>query len=102
MSSAWYRYFLKYDPAPTLQKIKIPVLALNGDKDVQVDAVANLTAFDVNLNKAGNKNFKTVTLPGLNHLFQNCQTCTIAEYGALEETFSLKALVLVSDWLKRI
>jgi uncharacterized protein len=102
MSSTWYRYFLKYDPAPTLQKIKIPVLALNGDKDVQVDAVSNLAAFDVNLNKAGNKNYQTITLPSLNHLFQNCQTCTITEYGALEETFSVKALVLVSDWLKKI
>ncbi len=102
MGSVWYRYFLKYDPAPTLQKIKIPVLALNGDKDVQVDALANLTAFDVNLKKAGNKNFKTITLPGLNHLFQNCHTCTVAEYSSLEETFSVKILVLIADWLKGI
>ena len=100
IGSAWYRYFLKYDPAPTLQKIKIPVLALNGDKDMQVDAAANLTAFEVNLKKAGNKNYKVVTLQGLNHLFQNCQTCTITEYSTLEETFSTKALLIVSDWLK--
>ncbi|AEI48748.1 alpha/beta hydrolase family protein [Runella slithyformis] len=101
IGSKWYRYFLKYDPQPNLAKIKIPVLALNGSNDVQVSAKENLAGFEKGLTAAGNKNFKTVELPGLNHLFQTCQKCTTAEYGLLEETFSPEALKLIINWLKQ-
>ena len=35
MQSPWFRFFLTYDPAPTLRTVRIPTLALNGEKDVQ-------------------------------------------------------------------
>ncbi len=101
IGSKWYRYFLKYDPQPILAQINIPVLALNGSNDVQVSAKENLAGFEKGLTAAGNKNFKTVELPGLNHLFQKCQKCTAAEYGMLEETFSVDALKVILDWLKK-
>ncbi len=100
MNSVWYRYFLKYDPQPILSQIKIPVLALNGSKDLQVAAKPNLAGFEKGLTVAGNKNFKIVELPDLNHLFQKCQKCTMAEYGLLEETFSEEALEIMTTWLK--
>ncbi len=100
MNSVWYRYFLKYDPHPILSQIKIPVLALNGSNDLQVAAKPNLEGFEKGLTAAGNKNFKIVELPDLNHLFQKCQKCTMAEYGLLEETFSTKALEIMTAWLK--
>ena len=40
----WMRYFLTFDPRPALEKIRVPVLVLNGELDVQVDAEQNLTA----------------------------------------------------------
>jgi uncharacterized protein len=100
VSNKWFRYFLAYDPLPTLAKVKIPVLALNGSKDVQVAAKQNLAGFEKGLTAAGNKNFKTIELEGLNHLFQKCQKCTANEYGLLEETFSVEALNIMTDWLK--
>jgi hypothetical protein len=100
MSSTWYRYFVKYDPQPILSKTTIPVLALNGSKDLQVASTPNLTGFEKGLTAAGNKNFKILELPGLNHLFQTCQKCTTIEYGLLEETFSPNALKIMTDWLK--
>src|SRR5204863_342813 len=33
----WGRYFMDYDPRPSLRKVRCPVLALNGARDVQVD-----------------------------------------------------------------
>ena len=33
------------------------------------------------LKEAGNKNYTVHRFPGLNHLFQACQTGTVAEYG---------------------
>lgn len=100
MNSKWYRYFVKYDPQPILSKTTIPVLALNGSKDLQVASKPNLAGFEKGLTAAGNKNFKIIELPDLNHLFQKCQKCTVAEYGMLEETFSTEALGIMTTWLK--
>jgi pimeloyl-ACP methyl ester carboxylesterase len=97
--SPWMRYFLRYDPAATLTKIKIPVLALNGGKDVQVRAKENLEGFSTQLTRAGNKNFKTVLFPNLNHLFQNAKTGAITEYVDIEETVSPEVLDVMTKWI---
>lgn len=98
----WMIYFLKYDPATTLTKIKIPVLALNGGKDVQVSAKENLAGFDKLLKQAGNKNFKTVLFPNLNHLFQNAVTGETNEYASIEETISPEVLATITKWIKTL
>jgi len=100
--SPWFRFFLKYDPRPTLENVTVPVLAINGGKDFQVDPKQNLPEIEKALKAGGNKNFKIVELPGLNHLFQKCKTCTLTEYGELEETFSVDALKIIKDWILTI
>ena len=99
--SPWMRYFNNYDPAYTLGKITIPVLALNGDKDVQVSAKENLAGFDSLLTKAGNKHFKTMLTPGLNHMFQHANTGAVSEYGKIEETISPEVLDVITKWIKK-
>ena len=42
LTSPWFRYFLATDPRPFLRKVKVPVLALNGERDLQVDPKQNL------------------------------------------------------------
>ncbi|RYY62913.1 MAG: alpha/beta hydrolase [Chitinophagaceae bacterium] len=95
----WFRYFMAYDPAPFLEKMKMKVLALNGDKDVQVLPASNMKGIRDALEKGGNRHFETEILPGLNHLFQTCTRCTVAEYSELEETFSPVALKKITDWI---
>jgi fermentation-respiration switch protein FrsA (DUF1100 family) len=90
-----------YDPAPALHTLKMPVLALNGARDVQVSSTQNLPAISSALKAAANPDFIVTELPRLNHLFQTCQTCTVAEYGALEETFAPAALQMMGDWITR-
>ncbi len=97
----WFRSLLAYDPRPTLQAVKRPTLALNGDKDMQVASKENLASIREAILAGGNTNVTTVELPGLNHLFQTCQTGAISEYAQIDETFSPKALGLVSDWICR-
>jgi pimeloyl-ACP methyl ester carboxylesterase len=97
----WFRHFLDYDPRPSLRKVTCPVLALNGEKDVQVDAKVNLKAIEAALKEAGNKDITTRELPGLNHLFQTCKTGAVSEYGAIEETFAPAALEMIGDWILR-
>jgi pimeloyl-ACP methyl ester carboxylesterase len=97
----WLRYFISTEPSVFWEKVKCPVLALNGEKDIQVYPEQNLTAINSALKKAGNNKIITKILPGLNHLFQTCTKCTIKEYGELEESFSASALKIISDWLKK-
>lgn len=96
----WFRFFLSYEPATSLEKVKCPVLAINGAKDLQVDADVNLKAIEKALLKAKNKNFKTVKLEQLNHLFQHSTVGSPSEYGSIEETFAPEALKLMTEWIK--
>jgi pimeloyl-ACP methyl ester carboxylesterase len=97
--SLWFKFFLTYDPKPTLSKVKCPVLAINGEKDLQVPPKENLSAIKEALQTGGNENFTIKELPGLNHLFQTAQTGVPAEYAKIEETISPMALKIISDWI---
>ena len=98
-SYTWFRYFIMTDPAMYWKNVECPVLALNGEKDIQVSAKENLPAIEKTLKSAGNKTVKTVKLPELNHLFQHCKTGLPAEYATIEETFSPEALKIIADWI---
>ncbi len=100
--SPWFRYFISYDPIPALEKVKCPVLALIGSKDLQVPAEENIPSIKDALEKGGNKNFEVKELPGLNHLFQDAKTGSPNEYAQIEETFSPKALKIIGDWIIKI
>jgi len=97
--SPWFRYFLAYDPKPTLMKVKCPVLAINGQKDVQVPPRENLAAIEEALKAGGNNNYTIKELSDLNHLFQTAQTGSLSEYARIEETISPTALKIMSDWI---
>jgi fermentation-respiration switch protein FrsA (DUF1100 family) len=81
-------------------KVKCPVLALNGDHDLQVAYKENLAAIEASLKAGGNKDCTILKLPNLNHLFQTSQTGSPAEYGKIEETISPAALQVISDWIQ--
>ncbi|HEY2822937.1 MAG TPA: alpha/beta fold hydrolase [Candidatus Acidoferrum sp.] len=98
-SSPWFRYFLDYDPVPALQQTKVPVLALSGEKDLQVPPKENLPLIRKALEDGGNKDFKVVELPGLNHEFQHCYMGLPAESRAIEQTFAPDAMNTLSDWI---
>ena len=101
MTSPWYLHFMRYDPTASLKKIKCPVLALNGEKDIQVDADMNLTAIRQHISENGNKNVTIKVYPKLNHLFQTCEKGTLAEYGQLEETINPEVLKDMTEWIKK-
>jgi pimeloyl-ACP methyl ester carboxylesterase len=99
VESAWFRYFLLHDPAVDLKKVKCPVLAMIGTLDLQVSATQNLPPIEKALREGGNKDFQTISLPGLNHLFQTAKTGVPAEYSTIEETIAPAALTAITDWL---
>jgi fermentation-respiration switch protein FrsA (DUF1100 family) len=97
--SPWLRFFLTYDPKPVLMKVKCPVLAINGEKDLQVPPRENLRAIEEALKAGGNKDYTVKELPGLNHLFQTSATGSPMEYSKIEETISPTALTIIGDWI---
>ncbi len=97
--SPWFGYFLRFDPVPVLKRVRVPVLALIGTLDIQVPYQPNIAGISAALRQGGNRDFRVVELPGLNHLFQTAKTGNVTEYGTIEETMSPVALDLVAGWI---
>jgi len=95
----WFRTFLSLEPDTYLSKVSCPVLAINGEKDIQCPPEENLAAIELSLQKAGNKSFVVKTLPGLNHLFQTAESGSPYEYDQIPEIISPDALDLILEWM---
>lgn len=98
--SGWLRFFISYDPAIALSKVKCPVLAVTGEKDTQVNAAENLGRIKEVLTKSGNKDFEVKAIPGVNHLFQTAKTGDVSEYEQITETMSPVAMNIICSWIK--
>ncbi|MCF3109716.1 alpha/beta hydrolase [Niabella sp. CC-SYL272] len=99
VSMPWFTYFIKFNPQDYIRQLKIPVLAINGSLDVQVDASENLAGWKTGLEKAGNRRTAIKELEGLNHLFQQAVTGTVAEYAQIEQTMAPEVLELMTGWI---
>ena len=98
--SPWMYYSLNSNPQDDLCKVKVPLLALNGDKDVQVYSKDNLEGVEKAMKKAKNKHYEIQELKGLNHLFQKCIFGSPNFYGKNEETFNEDAMKIIVEWIK--
>ncbi|UCG56556.1 MAG: alpha/beta hydrolase [Phycisphaerales bacterium] len=95
------RSTLQFDPKPHLIKVSCPVLAIIGEKDVQVIPNENLRGIREALKAGGNENHIVEELPSLNHLFQTADTGALAEYVTIEETIAPIALEKIGDWVRK-
>jgi pimeloyl-ACP methyl ester carboxylesterase len=102
VTTPWFRYFLTYDPRPALTKLTCPVLAVIGERDLQVPYEPNLEAIKGALAAGGNANATLLHLPGLNHLFQNATTGSPSEYSRIDETMAPAALDAITGWIKKV
>jgi uncharacterized protein (DUF2267 family) len=96
----WFRYFINFVPDHYLKQVKCAVLAINGEKDVQVSCEENLYSIAGSLEKYGNRRYEFHKIPNLNHLMQTCETGAVSEYMKIEETFSFDVLKIMRDWIK--
>jgi pimeloyl-ACP methyl ester carboxylesterase len=93
----WVRWFVRYDPRPALERLRCPVLAIDGSKDLQVPAAQNLP--EIRKALKDDPDATVLELPGLNHLFQTASSGTVSEYGTIEETIAPAALKAIGDWV---
>jgi len=101
-SSDWYHFFLQFDVTPYLQQLKIPILALNGDKDASVEAKANLDGMQKTLIDSGHTQHKMVELKEVNHFFQVCDNDSFKAAFFAKETFSTIALEEIANWILKL
>ena len=97
--SPWFKFFLDYDPAPTLAKVQVPVLALFGGKDLQVPADPNRRVMEEVFAKSGLKDYRIVVMPDANHLYQQANTGSVSEYTTLKKEFLPGFLDLLTTWI---
>jgi hypothetical protein len=100
LTNPWMKYFLKFEPKIYLEQVKCPVLAINGEKDLQVPSEINLLSIHEILENSGNHSNQIVSIPNLNHLFQECTTGSPQEYPIIEQTFSPIALEIIKNWIE--
>ena len=98
-NNPWFRFYAKYDPVPTLEQIKIPVLMLFGELDLQFPPSLNKQKMEDALNKAGNNNFKSIVFPKANHLYQEAKIGSPVEYSQLKKEFVPGFLETIKDWI---
>ncbi len=97
----WYKQFIQLDAKLYLEKTSCPVLAVNGENDLQCPPNENLKGIEAALKKGGNKDYLIQTLPKLNHLFQTSKSGSPMEYDQIAEIIAPSALELISDWISR-
>lgn len=94
MLSPHYRGLLRYNPTADIKAVKVPWLALNGSKDLQV-LEGNLKTIDELCPSA-----ETVLMNSHNHLFQHCSVGLPQEYAEIQEDISQETLDIISSWLQ--
>ena len=98
-ASPWFRYFVRHDPRRVLRRVRCSVLALGGTKDVQVESARNLPEIERALAEGGNLDHEIIELPGLNHMFQACESGAISEFVSIHETLNSVALETIERWV---
>ena len=96
----WMNWFLAYHPSEAIRKIACPVMALNGNLDLQVLSKDNLPVIKENLSANDKHLIKEYDF--LNHLFQHCTPATALKYGVIEETISMEVLADIAKWINSL
>lgn len=97
--SPWMKGFLTYDPAPALRGLKVPVLALTGELDLQVEPGQNLPVMVAAFEAGGVRDYTVSKVGGVNHLLQPARTGGVDEYAKVEMTTEPRVLAQISAWI---
>ncbi|MDX1590390.1 MAG: alpha/beta hydrolase [Balneolaceae bacterium] len=97
----WFKSFIEFNPVATIDSLQVPMLAIFGEKDMQVILEPNLEAAD-SLAANTQADITTVTVPDANHLFQRANTGMPGEYGMLDKEFADGFIEAIYKWLEEL
>jgi len=98
-NSVWFRSFYFHDPSRTLGRIQTPVLALFGERDLQVPAQQSADAIRRLFASERSALLTTRIMPELNHLMQPAATGLLAEYRRIDTTIAPAVLDAIASWM---
>lgn len=98
--SKWFKSLIDYDPVEFLEMVEQPILALFGEKDMQVLPDENIAVAE-RLNNT-RSNIDIVRVAEANHLFQEANTGMPNEYGMLDQSFADGFISTITEWLERL
>lgn len=97
----WLKGFLSATPAADLAAANVPLLALFGEKDVQVRAPENSAALQAAFASIKGADLTIHVVSGANHLFQDAKTGALVEYDEIDQTIAPSTLTLIVDWVAK-
>ena len=95
-----YQFILAHDTAEDWAKVKVPVLAVFGELDVQCDAAQNAAGLRQALARGGNENFTVKVIPSANHLLVKAKTGSMREYATVPKDLAPGLLEIITEWVK--
>lgn len=93
--------FMTFDPQPSLRETTVPVLAVFGGLDVQVDAEQSVGPLEDALAAAGNEDVTVVVIDDMNHILQPAETGQLDEYPQIDTTIHEDLLATLLEWLSK-
>lgn len=99
-SSPWFYTLFHINPKKYLKKIKTPVLAISGEKDLQIEGIQTFIYMQQYLKNNPLNEFHP--MPGLNHLLQPCTTGSPDEYPLIETTVAPQVLDDIVRWMDSV
>ena len=95
-----------FDPMPIVAGLKIPILALFGDKDCNIDPVQGVEAYRRAFETARDPLNRVEMIAGANHLLYEAKTGCVRELMAQvaegKPLYGSRSLDVLSEWLKSL
>lgn len=98
LSSPWFQYYLQLDIRDYLNKINIPILVINWNKDFIID---DSRMWEINnIIETNNKNSELKIIPNSWHMMEYNSTRTDNDYSTKSESINIEVLKNIELWLK--
>lgn len=94
VTSAILQSYIAYDTSSFWLDLDVPTLAIFGERDLQVSPDQSIPVIEGN-----NDMITIVTIPSMNHVFQEAETGSLEEYATLDQTVMPELLQTVGDWI---
>jgi hypothetical protein len=98
MALSWWREHFLHDPLETIKSVGVPVLIIQGEKDLQIPP-GEAELFAEALDEAGNDDVALHILPDMNHLVRYHPEEPNMEYRHLDEPVDERVLTIVKTWV---
>jgi hypothetical protein len=102
INSDWAKEFLSYQAAVYLKRVDLPMLILNGKKDIQVRWDESQFGFKQHMTTGSLERSKFIAYEDLNHLLQPCIKCDIIEYASIETSMSPLVMADILTWINTL